>query len=112
MAHEEKFQVAVTTGVLDIHLFYAGKGTCCVPQPSNWSFGPLLSAISVDNVLNGNQFLVPRGKNSEGASVGLIVGLTLASAILVLLVLCCVCGLVVRRRKNRTTLRLEDQLGM
>ncbi|XP_024360860.1 probable LRR receptor-like serine/threonine-protein kinase At1g56140 isoform X2 [Physcomitrium patens] len=110
VAHEEKFQVAVTTGVLDIHLFYAGKGTCCLPQPSNWSFGPLLSAISVDNVLSGGQTQVSGGKNSKGSSVGLIVGLTVAAIVLVILVLCCICGLVVRRRKNRTTLRLEDQL--
>lgn len=45
------FVAQVRNGVLDIHLFYAGKGTCCMPD-GRWSFGPLISAISAKNVLN------------------------------------------------------------
>ncbi|EFJ29486.1 hypothetical protein SELMODRAFT_68628, partial [Selaginella moellendorffii] len=36
--------VNVSNGVLDIHLLWMGKGTCCAPFRS---FGPLISAIQV-----------------------------------------------------------------
>lgn len=115
IAHDETFRAPVSNGVLDIHLFYAGKGTCCLPQPGNWSFGPLVSAISVDNVLNSPAGPSPgpggAAKKGKGISVGLIVGIVVAVLVLLLLCMCLLCRLAVVRRKNRTTLRLEDQLG-
>jgi hypothetical protein len=117
IAHDETFRAAVSNGVLDVHLFYAGRGTCCLPQPGNWSFGPLVSAISIDNVLNSGPAgpsPIPSGaaaKKSKGAPVGLIVGVIVAALLLLLLCMCLACRLAVVRRQNRTTLRLEDQLG-
>ena len=35
----------VTANFLEIHFFWAGKGTCCIP--SQGTYGPLVSAISV-----------------------------------------------------------------
>ena len=118
IAHDETFRAAVNNGVLDVHLFYAGKGTCCLPQPGNWSFGPLVSAISIDNVLNsgpGGPSPIPGGaatKKSKGVPVGVIVGIIVAALLLLLLCICLLCRLAVMRRQNRTTLRLEDQLGI
>ncbi|KAL6502084.1 hypothetical protein OROGR_027217 [Orobanche gracilis] len=41
----KEFTTNVTNTVVDIHLFWAGKGTCCIPLQS--TFGPLISAINV-----------------------------------------------------------------
>ncbi|KAL6534100.1 hypothetical protein OROHE_013933 [Orobanche hederae] len=41
----KEFTTNVTNTVMDIHLFWAGKGTCCIPLQS--TFGPLISAIHV-----------------------------------------------------------------
>lgn len=39
------FNARVTENHLEIHLFWAGKGTCCVPAQG--IYGPSISAISV-----------------------------------------------------------------
>lgn len=41
----KKFEANVTNMVLDVHLVWAGKGTCCIPLQS--TYGPLVSAIHV-----------------------------------------------------------------
>ncbi|KAJ8761837.1 hypothetical protein K2173_005409 [Erythroxylum novogranatense] len=40
-----EFNVSVTDHTLDIRLYWAGKGTTCIPRRGN--YGPLISAISV-----------------------------------------------------------------
>lgn len=42
------FEVNVTNTVMDIHFYWAGKGTCCIPFQS--TYGPLVSAIHVSSV--------------------------------------------------------------
>ncbi|PQQ00321.1 uncharacterized protein Pyn_14583 [Prunus yedoensis var. nudiflora] len=37
------FKVNVSENYLDIHLFWAGKGTCCIPEQGD--YGPLISAV-------------------------------------------------------------------
>ena len=37
--------VGVTDNTLEIRLYWAGKGTTCIPERGN--YGPLISAISV-----------------------------------------------------------------
>lgn len=39
----EKFTVTVTENYLEIHLFWAGKGTCCIPR--HGYYGPLIAAL-------------------------------------------------------------------
>ncbi|GFQ03486.1 probable LRR receptor-like serine/threonine-protein kinase at1g56140 [Phtheirospermum japonicum] len=41
----KKFKANVTNTVMDIHLVWAGKGTCCIPLQS--TYGPLISAVHV-----------------------------------------------------------------
>jgi hypothetical protein len=36
--------VPVTRNFLEVHLFWAGKGTCCVPSQGH--YGPAISALS------------------------------------------------------------------
>ena len=52
------FLAQVSENYLEIHLFWSGKGTCCIP--SQGTYGPSISAISARrNVDNNNQALVP-----------------------------------------------------
>lgn len=43
-AVERQFNVTVLENYFEVHLFWAGKGTCCVPQQA--TYGPSISAIS------------------------------------------------------------------
>ncbi|XVF39988.1 hypothetical protein PTKIN_Ptkin01aG0077300 [Pterospermum kingtungense] len=42
-----KFTANVTDNYLEIHLFWAGKGTCCFQESIPGNYGPSISAISV-----------------------------------------------------------------
>lgn len=43
-AVQRQFKAQVSENHLEIHLFWAGKGTCCVPIQG--TYGPSISAIS------------------------------------------------------------------
>ncbi|KAF9618119.1 hypothetical protein IFM89_000235 [Coptis chinensis] len=65
----------VTGSTLEIHLYWAGKGTIAVPRGD--IYGPLISAISV----------TPNFDPSTGLSAGTIAGIVVSSFVAVLLVL-------------------------
>ena len=44
-AIERNYSANVINNFLEIHLFWAGKGTCCIPAEG--TYGPSISAISV-----------------------------------------------------------------
>ena len=44
-AVNKQFVAQVTENYLEIHLLWAGKGTCCTPEVG--TYGPSISAISV-----------------------------------------------------------------
>ncbi|XP_078153567.1 putative LRR receptor-like serine/threonine-protein kinase At1g56140 [Carex rostrata] len=73
------YTVPVTNNFIEIHFFWAGKGTCCVP--SNGYYGPLISAISISPF-----DFTPMFSNSEPGSskskTGVIVGIVAAVTIL------------------------------
>ncbi|XP_012574858.1 probable LRR receptor-like serine/threonine-protein kinase At1g53430 isoform X2 [Cicer arietinum] len=72
----KEFDVDVNDNTLEIHLYWAGKGTTAIPDIS--VYGPLISAITV----------TPNFKNhSGGLSAGAIVGIVAASCVLVMLIL-------------------------
>ncbi|KAG7957007.1 hypothetical protein I3843_11G153300 [Carya illinoinensis] len=70
-----EFDVSVEGSTLEIHLYWAGKGTTAIPERP--VYGPLISAISVEA-----NFDVPRG-----LSAGAIAGIVLASCVLLVLAL-------------------------
>ncbi|KAK2972016.1 hypothetical protein RJ640_005036 [Escallonia rubra] len=74
----KEYKVQVTENYLEIHLFWAGKGTCCVPAQG--TYGPLISAISAtadfDSTVSNNP---PTKKKNR---TGLIVGIVVAVAVL------------------------------
>ncbi|KHN42594.1 Putative LRR receptor-like serine/threonine-protein kinase [Glycine soja] len=72
----KEFDVDVDDGTLEIHLYWAGKGTTAIPDRG--VYGPLISAIE----------MIPNFENpSKGLSTGVIVGIVAASCGLVILIL-------------------------
>ncbi|KAK8331124.1 hypothetical protein V6Z12_A10G053700 [Gossypium hirsutum] len=68
------FTANVTENHLEIHLFWAGKGTCCTPTQGY--YGPSISAISVVPNFKPNVSGIPPGIPKEKNHVALIVGVT------------------------------------
>ncbi|XP_058182595.1 probable LRR receptor-like serine/threonine-protein kinase At1g56140 isoform X3 [Rhododendron vialii] len=60
------FRAQVSKNYLEIHLFWAGKGTCRIPAPG--TYGPSISAISAVR-----DFIPTVGKNPKKSKTGLIV---------------------------------------
>nr|POE95010.1 putative lrr receptor-like serine/threonine-protein kinase [Quercus suber] len=124
-AVQKRFKAQVSENYIEIHLFWAGKGTCCLP--SRGTYGPSISAISVTpenrmssslyNMLQcqrGQAYFIPtvsnslptRKKNRTGLIVGIIIG-ALVSFITIFAVLC-----FFHRKKGAHTKEDEDFLGI
>ncbi|KAJ9537779.1 hypothetical protein OSB04_030512 [Centaurea solstitialis] len=69
------FDVIVNGSTLDIHLYWAGKGTTAIPDRG--VYGPLISAITI----------TPNFDVSTGLSAGAIAGIVIGSCAFVLLIL-------------------------
>ncbi|XP_050147528.1 probable LRR receptor-like serine/threonine-protein kinase At1g56140 [Malus sylvestris] len=69
----ERFNVNVSENYLEIHLFWAGKGTCCIPG----HYGSLIAAVhSASNFMptvSGLPPTTPRKKSRTGLIVGIAV---------------------------------------
>ncbi|XP_057856563.1 probable LRR receptor-like serine/threonine-protein kinase At1g53420 [Cryptomeria japonica] len=63
----KNFTINVTNNILEIHFFWAGKGTCCESQEE--IYGPLISAIIVDPEF---KYYIP--KNSKTIKMAIIIG--------------------------------------
>ncbi|XP_051135135.1 probable LRR receptor-like serine/threonine-protein kinase At1g56140 [Andrographis paniculata] len=103
-----QYRAQVLQNHIDVHLFWAGKGTCCVPAQG--TYGPLISAISAapadfTPTVSNN----PPGGNSNrtGLIVGIVVGVAAAAFL-------CVIALffVLRRRKKQKDFEDEELLGI
>ncbi|XP_065624434.1 probable LRR receptor-like serine/threonine-protein kinase At1g56130 isoform X4 [Quercus suber] len=67
------FRANVSENYLEIHLFWAGKGTCCVPIQGY--YGPLISAIHVVSDFVSNVTGIPLSNRGKKSRLGLIVGI-------------------------------------
>ncbi|XP_022952107.1 probable LRR receptor-like serine/threonine-protein kinase At1g56140 [Cucurbita moschata] len=112
------FTAEVTENFLEIHLFWAGKGTCCIPNQG--SYGPSVSAINATPDFEPSVSNIPPSteeNNKTGQIVGrdnrtgLIVGLVVGLGSVFFLVFGAV-FLVVRRRKRRLAYEDEELLGI
>ncbi|CAA6669872.1 unnamed protein product [Spirodela intermedia] len=65
-----RYEALVTDNFLEIHFFWAGKGTCCIPTQGY--YGPAISAISVTP--NFTPTVRAPSSSSTGKKTGLIVG--------------------------------------
>ncbi|XWS16076.1 hypothetical protein CRYUN_Cryun34aG0054500 [Craigia yunnanensis] len=90
------FTANVTENHLEIHLFWAGKGTCCTPEQGY--YGPLISAINVvpnfTPTVSGIPPIVPKEKNQTGLIVGIVVPVVVVALILIFAII------YVKRRKE------------
>ncbi|XP_019094737.1 PREDICTED: probable LRR receptor-like serine/threonine-protein kinase At1g56130 [Camelina sativa] len=78
-AVQREYKANVSENHLEIHLFWAGKGTCCIPIQG--AYGPLISAVSATPDFTPTVGNRPpsKGKNRTGTIVGVIVGVGLLS---------------------------------
>ncbi|KAK7342810.1 hypothetical protein VNO80_25766 [Phaseolus coccineus] len=92
-----EFDVDVHDGTLEIHLYWAGKGTTSIPDRG--VYGPLISAIE----------MIPNFENpSKGLSAGVIAGIVAASCGFVILILVVLWKMGLLCRKDTTDRELLD----
>ncbi|KAM4112467.1 hypothetical protein ACJW30_05G142200 [Castanea mollissima] len=72
-ALQKIFKANVSENYLEIHLFWAGKGTCCIPVRGR--YGPLISAIHVVSDFVSNVTGIPPSNQGKKSRLGLIVGI-------------------------------------
>ncbi|KAK1281050.1 putative LRR receptor-like serine/threonine-protein kinase [Acorus gramineus] len=102
-AIKKEFIASVPNNFLEIHLFWAGKGTCCIPYQG--LHGPMISAISASpkgTVSN----VPPTTSSAKKAKTGLVVGIIVPIGILALMLLF---GVFMWRRKQRRLRMAEDE---
>ncbi|XP_006346646.2 probable LRR receptor-like serine/threonine-protein kinase At1g53440 [Solanum tuberosum] len=73
--HTEDYDNITVSSTLEIHLYWTGKGTNAIPERG--VYGPLISAITV----------TPNFNTGNGLPVGAVIGIVLASIVVVLIVL-------------------------
>lgn len=98
----KEFDVDVNDNTLEIHLYWAGKGTTAIPDRG--VYGPLISAITITpskffslimfflievyvRFYKHFYFVVDFAIHSKGLNAGAIVGIVAASCVLIILVL-------------------------
>lgn len=106
-AVQREFKAHVSENYLEVHLFWAGKGTCCVPAQG--SYGPFISAISAIPDFNPTVSNTPptRKKKSPGLIVGIIVPIGIASLLSAFAVY-----YFIQRRRKQQAFEEEEFLGM
>ncbi|KAF3776305.1 hypothetical protein EJ110_NYTH48608, partial [Nymphaea thermarum] len=92
------FTANVSHNFLEIHLYWAGKGTCCIPAQG--TYGPSISAISVTpdfvpTVCNRPPGMCSRKKKAMSA----VIGISVAAAVVIIVFLLVI--FVLRQRKRR-----------
>ncbi|KAK4416972.1 putative LRR receptor-like serine/threonine-protein kinase [Sesamum alatum] len=95
-----EFRAQVLENYLEIHLFWGGRGTCCVPAQG--TYGPLISAIRATP-----DFVPTVSSNPPGRNVGLIVGIVVSVAAASLFSLAAVYYVYSRRKRQKN---FEDEV--
>ncbi|XP_022715408.1 probable LRR receptor-like serine/threonine-protein kinase At1g56130 isoform X2 [Durio zibethinus] len=90
------FTANVIENYLEIHLFWAGKGTCCTPEQGY--YGPSISAISVVPDFIPTVSGIPPGNHKENNRTALIVGIAVPVAFVALILIFAI--IYVKRRKE------------
>ncbi|KAH9747510.1 putative LRR receptor-like serine/threonine-protein kinase [Citrus sinensis] len=92
----KNFNAAVSENHLEIHLLWAGKGTCCVPTQGD--YGPAISALSAVSAFKPSVSGLPPGTPGNKNHTGMIVGIAVPLGILGLIVISIV--FYMRRKKD------------
>ncbi|KAF9587454.1 hypothetical protein IFM89_002635 [Coptis chinensis] len=108
-AVQRDFKVQVSENFLEIHLFWAGKGTCCIPVQG--FYGPSISAIRVtpDFRPSVSNRRPPTPTGSKKNRTGMIVGITLSIGLLSII---CAFTILYLRRKRSSGNEEEELLGI
>ncbi|KAI3675669.1 hypothetical protein L1987_85261 [Smallanthus sonchifolius] len=101
--------VQVSNNYLEIHLFWSGKGTCCVPTQG--TFGPLISAISATPNFRPSVSNTPPSTKKKNKTC-LIVGISVPIAVISFLLLLALYIFRHRRKKQDTSDNHEEFLGI
>ncbi|KAH9322382.1 hypothetical protein KI387_017021 [Taxus chinensis] len=101
VANIKTYDVNVTENILDVHLFWAGKGTSGIP--SEQTRGPLVSAIRVVPEFKPTIVDSSSKKHSQSRTIGIIIGVLVGFGILLCLFL-----VVLRKRRNRKFSSADD----
>ncbi|XP_058218948.1 probable LRR receptor-like serine/threonine-protein kinase At1g56140 isoform X2 [Rhododendron vialii] len=106
-AIQRVFKAQVSENYLEIHLFWAGKGTCCIPAPG--TYGPSVSAISaIPDFIPTVSSNPPTSKKSKTSLIaGIVVPVGVVSCLAVLALYC-----FVLRRKRPGWDNDEELLGI
>ncbi|KAL7217551.1 hypothetical protein ACSBR2_010917 [Camellia fascicularis] len=107
-AVQKDFTVRVSENYLEIHLFWAGKGTCCIPTQA--TYGPSISAISAtpDFIPTvSNKPPTPTSKNKTGLIVGIVVPVAVVTFLSAFMLYC-----FVQRRKRAHRNEEEELLAI
>ncbi|KAG8042849.1 hypothetical protein GUJ93_ZPchr0088g33638 [Zizania palustris] len=99
-AVNKSYTATVVNNFLEIHLFWAGKGTCCIPSVGY--NGPMISALSVTpnftpTVRNG----VPKRRSKAGAIAGISIGASVLGLVVIF-------GIFLLVKKRRTTAQQKE----
>ncbi|KAM0872970.1 hypothetical protein ACQ4PT_038413 [Festuca glaucescens] len=94
-AVRKQYTVPVTKNFLEIHLFWAGKGTCCIPNQGY--YGPTISALSATP--NFNPTVRNAAAKKKGSKTGVVVGVIVGVAVLGLTALAGIFVWIQKRRK-------------
>ncbi|XP_039061621.1 probable LRR receptor-like serine/threonine-protein kinase At1g56130 isoform X1 [Hibiscus syriacus] len=101
------FTANVTGNYLEIHLFWAGKGTCCTPERGY--YGPSISAISVVPNFRPTVNGIPPGNPKEKNNTTLIAGVTVPVVALALIL---IFAIIYVKRKREDDIEEEVLLGI
>ncbi|XP_050944114.1 probable leucine-rich repeat receptor-like serine/threonine-protein kinase At3g14840 isoform X1 [Cucumis melo] len=96
----KKFPVSITNGTVEIRFFWAGKGTNSIP--SRGTYGPLISAISLEPDFN------PPTEGGSAISAGVVVGIVAAVVFFIILLLGVLWWRGSRRKKSTLEQELKD----
>ncbi|KAL5577713.1 hypothetical protein UlMin_019412 [Ulmus minor] len=83
-----KFNVTVSENYLEVHLFWAGKGTCCIPKQGY--YGPLIAAVHAASDFTPTVTGIPqmsRKKKTRGLIIGVAVSVVVVVLILLLVII-------------------------
>nr|XP_015882094.2 probable LRR receptor-like serine/threonine-protein kinase At1g56140 [Ziziphus jujuba var. spinosa] len=103
---QKEFKAQVSENYLEIHLFWAGKGTISIPTQG--TYGPTISAISATpDFLPTIDSKPSTNKNRTGLAVGIAVGAGVLGLLFILMIL-----YVVLRRKKSNANDNEELIGI
>ncbi|KAF8690581.1 hypothetical protein HU200_040948 [Digitaria exilis] len=101
-AVSKSYTATVSKNFLEIHLFWAGKGTCCIPRQGY--YGPIISALSVTPNFTPT---VRNGVQKKKIKAGAIAGIVISASVLGLAALF---GIFIFTKRRKRIARQKQEL--